>query len=118
MSALPILWHYTCDHHVEAIKAEGVARPMLDEFVWFTDLAEPVRDALGLTMHTLTCDRTRHRFRVVGSASVLPYVTIRRTLPRGWREGLEESEGAMPRHWYVSREAVPVIYSPGRGPRP
>ena len=112
-----MLWHYTCDHHVEAIKAEGLARPMLGDFVWFTDLAEPVREPLGLTSHTLTCDRTRHRFRVAGSQSVVPYVTIRRTLPRVRRDALEESEGAMPRHWFVSTEAVPVIYSPGRGPR-
>lgn len=114
----PILWHYTCDHHVSGILTDGVVKPLTGQghppLAWFTDLDVPHREALGLTSTILSCDRTRHRFRVSGSATVLPYVRIRRDLPARWREALESAEGAMPMHWYVSPEPVPVVYSPGR----
>lgn len=117
MSAPAILWHYTCAHHRPAIELDGEVRPITGH-AWFTDLddARPWREALGLTSHLLACDRTRYRFRVVSSAHVVPYVRMRRTLPAAYRQALETAEGALPMHWYVATEPVPVVYAPGRRP--
>lgn len=116
------LYHYTCGHHAAAIKAAGKVIPgfMLTEkrlpwtgaVAWFTDLATPLRDALGLTTHVLDCDRTEVRFRVTDPTEVMPWWQYARHLPREDREWLETQPGSRPAHWWVSVCGVPVLADP------
>lgn len=116
-----VLWHYTCDHGRAGIDAtEGFvvpARYQTDkvaggpgEYAWFTDLATPARDALGLTSQILHCDRTAHRYRVTDATDVVPWTEVRRQWL--WAEELESAPGARPRHWFVATVAVPADYAP------
>jgi hypothetical protein len=122
-------YHYTCDHGHEEIGDSGHLKPLsalvgpasyaswskwqlpMAELIWLTDLNEPIRDGLGLTMKQSTCDRTRHRYRAVG---YLParYTAIRRDLPKRLRDDLESVPGVLPAHWWVAWTPVPVVYDP------
>lgn len=105
------LYHYTCSHALPGIMKDRVVWPNpVTGWAWFTDLEVPVREGLGLTSDVLDCDRTEHRFKVLGGGPV-PYVSIRRTLPPLMREGLESSPGALLMHWWVSPEPVRVVPS-------
>jgi hypothetical protein len=121
----PILYHYTCDHSAEQIGPDGCLLPLRSRpegqglspfhtsFVWMTDLDHPVRDALGLTSHILTCDRTRFRYRVIaGQYGVGPWMRARRSCTAEIVEELESAPGAMPAHWWVSSYPVAVVYDP------
>ena len=124
---LPPLWHYTCDHGRAGIDVDRsmfgcVVRPLRDlagrddlpeltRWAWFTDMARPDRDALGLTSHTLNCDRLAHRYRVL-SGQIYPWTTVRRLANRAERQALESAPGARPRHWFVARQPVVVEYAP------
>lgn len=111
------LYHYTCDHAVAGIIRDEHVRPLSDMashavppwgyFAWFTDLAEPNREGLGLTSAILTCDRTVHRFEVTDATEVERWVNVRRFHP--WAAILESAPGAMPAHWWLSTEPVPVF---------
>jgi hypothetical protein len=81
------------------------ARPL----VWLTDLDVALRDALGLTSQTLTCDRTRHRYRVIDVDGCAPYIghPLRSEL-----RALEQFDGVRPKHWWLSMRPVPVVYDP------
>ena len=65
------LYHYTCKHgalHIERERFTLVPtwQPLLRTFAsWATHLQRPQAAALGLTRHTLACDRTEYRFRVL-----------------------------------------------------
>lgn len=110
------LYHYTCDHAAPDIAASGQVRPLSDMtshavppwgyFAWFTDLDVPDRRGLGLTSNVLSCDRTARRFTVTDATEVERWVNVRRSHP--WAEGLESAPGAMPAHWWLSTEPVPV----------
>ena len=107
-----ILFHYTCDHGAEGIRRSGVLRPnpqalLPRPLVWLTDLAEPHRDALGLTSLILSCDRTAHRFRVDTTAAMW-WPHYARTVPPWAREALDGEPGAMPAHWWVVDVPVPI----------
>ena len=121
------LWHYTCEHAVPGIERHGLLPPeqhapdqsALDRLaatvwrdslllVWATDLDTPVRDALGLTSQTLGCDRTKVRYRVLTTDVFAPWVKARRDVRGSYRALLEAAPGAMPMHWWVSREPVEV----------
>ena len=103
------LYHYTCSHGAEGIRRTGVVKPNpATAMAWFTDLNPPVRDALGLTSVTLTCDRMEHRFTVADESGIQPYWLVRRYLPREWRDGLERAPGALLMHWWVSLHDVAV----------
>lgn len=101
------LWHYTCDHGLARItEGGGFLTPNLmlaPAVLWLTDLDEPDRDGLGLTMHRLACDRTAHRFRIDEPTDVAPWSVARRWFRPTWAETLERAPGARPEHWYVTR---------------
>lgn len=99
-----------------AAKQPPEYRPLF-ALVWATDLPDPERDALGLTMHSISVDRTTHRFRILDRGSFTPYTAVRRELPRTIREGLESAPGAMPMHWFCSAYAVPVLFDDPRHAR-
>ena len=108
------LYHYTCaDHGKPGIDRDGLIWPSFhwrlgERLAWFTDLAEPDALALGLTSVTLPCDRTRVRYEVAAPESCVPWWQFARDLPREVREDMECAPG-LPRHWWVSREPVPVL---------
>lgn len=115
-------FHYTCDHRHPALLDAGIAVPGADlttgavpwtgALVWFTDLAHPIREALGLTSHLLACDRTEHRYRVTDDTAVEPWTKWARSLPPAYRDALELAPGARPAHWFVATTGVPVVYDP------
>lgn len=126
------LYHYTCDHGREALGDLGqlrtaaelmspAKRDSLDpglvallSWCWLTDLATPHRDALGLTSHTLGCDRAAHRYQVVlpTKTGAIRWTGARRYFRADLREELESAPGAMPRHWYIAPSGVQVVHFP------
>lgn len=109
------LYHFTCSHGAEQIRAAGELRPhpqvQLGDMplLWLTDLDEPTRYQIGLTSETLRCDRMEHRFVV--DCEALRWSDYVRTLPRELRHEarwLALAPGAMPMHWYVSFHPVPL----------
>lgn len=111
------LYHYTCDHGAGAICRDGVIlkpqpSPVMphQRVLWLTDLDSPARKPLGLTMHTLDCDRTANKFAVHGPVAVLHWPEARHLyFPRWWVEELEAAEGAMPMHWFVTGVSQLVV---------
>lgn len=118
------LYHYTCEHSFRALGSGGVltsaahlsgmgqTAPLQAQLVWLTDLDIPVRDALGLTMRALKCDRTAHRYRVIDSTNCRRWLSVRRSYPA--LRFLEDERGALPAHWWISAADVPVVYDPIR----
>lgn len=108
-------YHYTCDHGHRLIGGTVVPGDTLGRYdhdgphiyAWFTDLARPIRDALGLTSHVLTCDRTTHRYRVTDARDLIHWTHVRGDHP--WAAELESAPGARPMHWWVARHPVPVV---------
>jgi hypothetical protein len=110
----PILYHYTCGAHgLRGIEREGVIKPRphrllttLPPVVWLTDLAQLDKpDVVGLTMETLTCDRTEHRLRVsVADAEWWPLVTLSSPADRSERRVLEYY--GQPTHWWISKALI------------
>lgn len=119
------LYHYSCDHGASEIAREGYVRSLWDvlggeegdgmtlirlpqcQFGWFTDLDVADVRGLGLTRLMLSCDRTKHRFRVTDRRRVTRWLDVRRYHPALWP--LEEAPGALPAHWWLATEPVPVV---------
>lgn len=118
------LYHYTCDHGRAAIGERGSLVPAAElttrptpwqaDYVWLTDLATPMREALGLTNYIISCDRTVHRYRVTDGDYVLPWHIAARGESRERRDELEGGLGVRPMHWFVSLSHVLVVYDPIR----
>lgn len=81
--------------------------------VWLTDMAVPDRAALGLTSHTLTCDRLECRYLVAPCADILPWAAVRRA---GLGKAMLQTAGAgaliafeagrQPDRWFVSLSSL------------
>ena len=110
------LYHFTCvDHGHPAIQASGVLRPNLHRLlpelgpiVWLTDLAEPTRDAVGLTSVHLSCDRLAVRYELrqgaVADLQWWPFVRERcapNVVADLQRFGLSS-------HWWITGKPVPL----------
>lgn len=113
-----MLYHYTCSHSAQQIADTGELRPHRqvalrgELLVWLTDLDRPDRDALGLTSHTLDCDRTEWRVTVqVGYPLAQRWVDYARRYPLGVRRQLELAPGALPMHWWVVDSSALAIKS-------
>lgn len=98
---IPALWHYTCPHGRIRIGKRGSLRPGLDGLVWLTDLDVAHRDALGLSMTLIDCDRTAYRYRVLDGALVIPWTRARRLLDPVRVDAIESTPGVLVRHWFV-----------------
>lgn len=101
-----ILYHFTCDHGRAGLEDRGVLRPWSHGLVWLTDLDVPLREPLGLTSNMLSCDRTKHRYRVTDDSHCHWWIGH----PR--RDRSIEIDGTRPMHWWVSEEPVPVVFEP------
>jgi hypothetical protein len=103
------LFHYTCAHRYPSIRRLGLlipgAQPLLGgaELLWLTDLEVPDRAGLGLTSRSIQCDRTEWRIRVEDPVDVTLWRDVRRDFPFWGVYSLERSDGAQPRHWWVTR---------------
>jgi len=104
------LYHYTCQDRAELIDRDLTLKPGPDGVLWLTDLEHPYREALGLTSHSLSCDRTECGYVVdvpdqpglQQAAGVLTWRWIRSKVDPALREGLESAPGVLPLHWWVS----------------
>lgn len=108
------LYHFTCRHAAAGIHQAGELRPnghpwLPEPLVWLTDLEDAWREALGLTSHTLYCDRTECRFRAATTSSAVPWTVYRRSVPVRAAHALEREPGVMPAHWWVSLLPVPIV---------
>lgn len=103
------IWHYSCEHSAQGIARDGFLRPGADGFVWMTDLHPPVREALGLTMLTIKCDRMAYQWQVADRTNVRRWMLVRKSLPRAYVHGLESAPGARPGHWFISETNVPIL---------
>lgn len=106
-------WHYTCSHSAANIGRRGLLMPTPQitlgyvRLVWFTDQADPDRDALGLTSHHLPCDRLEQRYRATTTIAINTW--------RAWKAANRPDpiavanleNGRNPDHWYVA--SVPVL---------
>jgi len=117
--ATPVLWHYTCDHHVVQIAALGALIPHAHPFlpglrpiVWLTTMERPDAVALGLTSEFVTCDRTRHRFEVTNTTSCVSWRSVTEVAPARALPpeivAMLESHGR-PDTWWISPLPVPVV---------
>lgn len=131
------LYHYTCDHHAEAIIESGVLKPAVllatpaqkrylardivprwtSQVIWLTTLESVVwinRCALGLTSESMVhCDRTRHRFKVTEERAVIePWTMVRPHWPADVVQGLERMPGCKPSAWWVARGPLTCEYAP------
>lgn len=130
------LFHFTCGHAAPLIRKTGLILPgalvlggrvnrrkwerltaeeqeagrEVRSFAWFTDLQPPApKGPLGLTAHSLDCDRTSFCFEVEpfwDDGSIRWWMHTRREHPNLLQ--LEADPGAMPAHWFVSEKPVPV----------
>lgn len=111
------LYHFTCDRGRAGIAASGLMvwprkRLGTKPLAWFTDLAAPSREALGLTSTVLSCDRMRYRFRLVRGPKLVPWSEYLQTATaedRELAEMLAMAPGAQPEHWFVSPTPVKVV---------
>ena len=99
------IYHYTCAHQAAKMMPDAYGNVTLEPrspggLLWLTDLATPVRQALGLTSMILDCDRTEYRLELLDLSTVRRWVDVRRSYRELW--ALERVPGVMPMHWYVS----------------
>lgn len=120
------LYHFTCGHgHNSLGRGQAILQPASQlthrdvpwsgHLVWATDMARPVKEALGLTSNYIACDRTKYRYRLVDNGQVEPWWKFARQMPWFLRDEIEASPGALPRHWWVSVATVVVVFDPLEG---
>jgi hypothetical protein len=109
------LFHYTCDHGAALIRRNGdravpTWQPLLHvHAVWATDMDEPDADALGLTSHTLNCDRTTNRFLVLQPERFVTwrdFLASVRVDPRDLSE--LTAPPRQPRRWWITADTALV----------
>ena len=114
------LYHFTCDHALRKIGTDGgILVPHVDfvvgvGVVWMTHDPHASREALGLSSHTLACDRMFARFEIPDPEDAVPWSAIR----SNYRHAriLEGTKGTRPDLWWLSRlpqrTARPTILVP------
>lgn len=106
------LFHFTCEHGWSALGKRGrlrsqMAHPLLGcDVVWLTTEGAPDREATGLSMHTISCDRMRYRYIVTDIAACRPWLTSpeRAVAPRLHVQDLESFGD--PEHWWITDRPV------------
>jgi hypothetical protein len=125
---MTVLYHYTCAHGYAALGEKGDLTPPVllwpercrwiptSYLIWLTDMPRPQRDALGLTMYSIGCERTEYRYRALDLSEIVPWGQFRRTFAREhgetWLEAIEGEERVRPSHWFVATVPVPAVYDP------
>ncbi|MEN8233757.1 MAG: hypothetical protein ABFR89_02400 [Actinomycetota bacterium] len=110
-----MFYHFTAERR--ALQIDGWLRRFpqqllfAEPLIWVTDLADPQREAVGLTSHRIPYDRMATRFtlepwseglvkRWLGSA-------LQQSTPAHVLEMLHE--GAAPEHWFIVDRPVAVV---------
>ena len=106
-------YHYSCRHGAVGIRGTGWVRPnshplLCHELVWLTDMAQPAMNALGLTSHTIDCDRTAYRVTVQTDNAVWWPIWARR-LDLETRRKFDTAYGAMPARWWVHQGQLRAV---------
>lgn len=125
------LFHFTCEHGAEGIRAGGEVLPLRavvpeDRLAllgrgeawrlaisWWTDLEVPSREQCGLTSQLLgleACDRLEVRFEALDLADMVwwPAAVRGLGLPRSAR-ALSFTPGAAPANWWICPSPVEVV---------
>lgn len=109
------LFHFTCEDAAPIIVRERLLRPgPLWGIVWLTDQPHPERFALGLTSHSLTCDRMAWRFIV--KTDGVPWSQVRDEFPAELVRAIETAPLADPARWFIAR--MPCRVTKGAPYRP
>jgi hypothetical protein len=114
----PFLYHFCCEHSRRDIGEYGLLMPNLHpvlgyKLVWLTTSAAPKREAVGLTMTTIRCDRMAHRYEVLDAHQCEPFYewAQRRDVDPNKVSELTAWQECDPASWWVSEEPVPVRVS-------
>lgn len=121
------LYHFTCDHGAKGIERDRAVVPLslmpeaaskvdridvadrwLLDLAWFTDLPTPDRLEIGLTSHSISCDRLSHRFEVEPRGAIWWPVKMR-DLRVPLARALSMTEGARPAHWWVASQPMRLL---------
>lgn len=110
------MYHFTCEHRAELIGVDGgVILPYPQQLLgglsvsWWTTAQQPERAALGLTSHTLSCDRLSARYAALDQSSIMPWAELRDVLPIERVRRLEAVRGTRPSLWHVSLQPITAI---------
>ena len=106
------LYHFACRHSAHGIGRYGIIVPnfhpvLLVKLAWFTDRPDLDREALGLTSHTLACDRMEYLYRTENATSCVPFLEWAKATGNPF-VGKIVGEASRPEHWFVSMYSVPV----------
>lgn len=114
-------WHRTCEHAAPRIDQTLLLRPnpqpMLGDMplIWLTSASGATRAMLGLSSHTLGCDRMHALYRVVSEDEewVVPWgrFTTMHSMAdlRPFMRRLEAVRGTVPAVWAVSAMGLRVV---------
>ncbi len=109
---MTVYYHYTCSEKADLIGATGILIPTQlfggPALVWLTNLADPDIEGLGLTAHSLDCDRSEVRYRARRDDFV-PWLgsTVHASMPPHLQA--EFHRGRTPANWFYSESPVAVI---------
>lgn len=110
------LFHFCCAHSAKAIGRYGLIIPQAESALslgvrvsWFTDDITLPREAYGLTMHTIACDRMEYLYRVLEADVPLcePFLEWQKRLGNPFVGKLVNDENR-PDRWFVCEKAVRV----------
>lgn len=108
-----IFQHFTCEDGHRGIIRDGMIRPNRHPLlggpsvIWLTREKFPKRAALGLTSHSLSCDRMAHRIEV-DPDHALHWDAAKGMFNPIAVQQLESARGARPSSWWVTFEAIPI----------
>lgn len=124
----PQLWHRTCSHAADSLGNHGELDPTktaiiagLGQIVWLSTNPDATRWDLGITSHTLDCDRMEYLYRSSGPNRAVPWAAARLRIPIMTRWLLEHdvhTKAERPHAtWWISFRPVNVrLHSPIRPP--
>ena len=104
------LFHFCCKHSAKDIGRYGIIVPIFNPGIgarlsWFTDDTTLSREALGLTMHTIKCDRMAFLYQILNVESCEPFLTWARRTGNPWVGRLID-DTKRPEHWFIAEQAV------------
>jgi hypothetical protein len=100
------LYHRTCRHVLEKLEVQSLLTPQPHallgyNLVWLTSLPSATREQLGLSSHSLSCDRMEHLLRVDEGEGLIPWNVARNHMPLDGVRALEAAKGTLPACWWV-----------------
>lgn len=108
------LYHRTCVHRVGQIITDtrnGTGtlfphrQPLLGvKAIWLTHLPWAPRESLGLTSHTLDCDRMQFLLEVIDPHAVTMWASVRDAFEEDAVHQLEAAKGTRPDYWWITGE--------------